>query len=831
MNDLWQFIKECVQLLYWNYFKPFTLAQKLKEIDPDLPVNSNPCTFDSKFLENPKMKRYADRIYWLTVVSPIVGTLVAALIYSFFSKSVFEFGKSGFFYVGWWLTCSLISESNRKWFDRLIKLVWILFGLFFGCMLLWSIFQSIGDSIYVSILSLTKRVMILDSFLRSFTYLFPSLLLGFFFGLFSQFSRDGFFLCVVCCALLGMNTDMPYSFFIDAIDKIFLSIALNALIRNGFFVIDTIFGISFSTFIIVSTGVISILSGGFVFGIAMISGALRIYFWIPELLWTIGLAFLTGPTNAAAALRYLPPYYDQTIYFPIPFMSSLIAEAHRTDPLRTQATLDHFTNFTNQQRTVTRTLERIAVYELDACRHLSDITTLPTRLPEIPRSEKDFGPVLHQLLDQIPSLNAVNAGTSPVRKVELLSEPIASLQKLQRTLATRELAKYATLYGPITDRWLRLLQDHQRTLQLEADNSPEIQNPYLTGNALKPITAQERYKGRRDLFRAIEEIVLSHQPPVLNLYGRRRTGNTSNLQYLPDRVGGNIIPLFVDLQGISAIESLSGAIGEIAQAIRSSARTARQIDLPPFQLTNPQEPLTDLRNWIQQVEKRIPDKRFLLCLDEFERLDKTFTANNNDTRFLDFLRNLIQHNPRWILLISGSHRLQELPTHWSDCFISTKTLRMTYLQDSEARELIQKPIATFPDIYQPDAIDAIVHLTRCQPFLIQLTCRYLVDRLNAHYRQTQTTRQATVQDLEAIVPDILEGGDGYFTEFWKTLTPPQQRVLHTIANRQPLPPDTQRATLTNLITAEILELHNDQYRYQVPLLDRYVQTIELADPG
>ena len=812
MNNLWQLIKECVQLLYWSYFKPFTLAQKLKEIDPDLPAKSNPCKFDPKFLKNPKIKQYADRIYWLTIASPIVGTLVAAPIYSSFSKNTFEFGKSGSFYLGWLLSFLLPVELLY----RLSKLLLILLLLLvpFG-LLLSSIFQPITESIIQTV------------YLGDFTYLFLSLILGFFAEVLSSFPRDGFFFCVMCCAFLGMNIDISTILFVDAPIIIVLSIAFNTFIQNSFFIIDTIFGISFSTFIIVLIGVSLILSGKSIFGIAMIFGALRIFFWIPELLWTIALALLTGPTNAANSLHYLPPYYDQTIYFPLPFMSSLIAEAHRTAPLRAQATLDYFTNFTNQQRTVARALERIAVYELDACRHLSDITTLPTRLPTIPRSEKDFGPVLHQLLDQIPSLNAVYEGTSPARKVELLTEPIESLQKLQRTLVTRELAKYATLYGPITDRWLRLLQDHQRTLQLEAKNSPELLNPYLTGNALKPISAKERYKGRQDLFRAIEEIVLSPQPPVLNLYGRRRTGKTSTLQYLPDRVGGSIIPLFVDLQGISAIESLSGAIAEIAQAIRSSAKTARQIDFPPFKLTNPQEPLTDLRKWVQQVEKSIPDKRFLLCLDEFERLDKTFAANNNDTRFLDFLRNLIQHNPRWILLISGSHRLHELPTHWSDCFISTKTLRMTYLQDSEARDLIQNPIAGFPDIYQPDAVDAIIHLTRCQPFLVQLTCRYLVDRLNDHYRHTQTSRQATAQDIEALVPKILEGGDGYFTEFWKTLTPAQQRVLHKIANRQPIPADTQRATLTNLVTAEIVELHNNTYRYQVPLIDRYVQTIEL----
>jgi uncharacterized protein len=231
---------------------------------------------------------------------------------------------------------------------------------------------------------------------------------------------------------------------------------------------------------------------------------------------------------------------------------------------------------------------------------------------------------------------------------------------------------------------------------------------------------------------------------------------------------------------------------------------------------------------MQNITKRFPNKRFLLCLDEFERFNQIFDANPENTRFLDFLRNTIQHNPQWILLFSGSHRMKELPTYWSDCLISAHTLHLTYLSEMEARELIIKPVPNFPDeVYSPAAIQAILHLTHGQPYALQFTCKVLIEHLNTHYRLTQTHRPATAEDVEEIIPELFRTYDGYFTEFWNTLTSPQQQVLHRIANHQPLPSTTQRATLTNLITAEILELHNDIYRFQVPLIDRYVQTIEL----
>ncbi len=55
---------------------------------------------------------------------------------------------------------------------------------------------------------------------------------------------------------------------------------------------------------------------------------------------------------------------------------------------------------------------------------------------------------------------------------------------------------------------------------------------------------------------------------------------------------------------------------------------------------------------------------------------------------------------------------------------------MTYLQESEAHELILQPVENFSNIYELNAVDAIIQLTRTQPFLVQLVCYELVESLN-----------------------------------------------------------------------------------------------------
>ena len=149
-------------------------------------------------------------------------------------------------------------------------------------------------------------------------------------------------------------------------------------------------------------------------------------------------------------------------------------------------------------------------------------------------------------------------------------------------------------------------------------------------------------------------------PPTLLLYGGRRKGKTSTLKYLPRKVGGDLIPLWIDVQGIADAITLTGVAKSLAQQIIDSARTSRNLTLPyPNREELKTEPFPTLRNWFTTIERTAPGKRFLLCLDEFERLEEVI-ATTNSRAPLNFLRHLIQHRPAWTLLFCGSHTLDEM---------------------------------------------------------------------------------------------------------------------------------------------------------------------------
>jgi AAA+ ATPase superfamily predicted ATPase len=71
---------------------------------------------------------------------------------------------------------------------------------------------------------------------------------------------------------------------------------------------------------------------------------------------------------------------------------------------------------------------------------------------------------------------------------------------------------------------------------------------------------------------------------------------------------------------------------------------------------------------------------------------------------LNFLRDVLQYLAAWTLLFSGSHEPKELPDYWSDYLINIRTLRVSYLDEDSARELIVQPVEDFTNICDRTAI-------------------------------------------------------------------------------------------------------------------------------
>ncbi|MCP6758770.1 MAG: hypothetical protein NHB32_08365 [Fischerella sp. CENA71] len=398
------------------------------------------------------------------------------------------------------------------------------------------------------------------------------------------------------------------------------------------------------------------------------------------------------------------------------------------------------------------------------------------------------------------------------------------MQKLQNSLAFERNPQLATNSRQITDQWLAILETAQRTLHQTAQQRQEIRQVYIAGNALDPETAEHRFKGRIDIFREIETLSLADQPPVLLLYGGRRAGKTSALKYLPYKVDSTLVPLLIDLQGAASATTLTGlATNLVTQIIEAARRLPRRLDLPyPKEIKT--DPFIALQNWLAEIERTHPSKRFLLNLDEFERLSEVVEATGSRVP-LNFLRNVLQHRRQWTLLFSGSHEVAELPPYWNDYLINTRTIRVSFLDEVSARELILEPVENFPTIYTPEAVNEIIKLTRCQPYLVQLVCCEVVERLNRDIRENKRELEgikASLKDVHSVIPTVLERGDQYFRELWTSLQESDRNFISRLIQAQ-TPTAQDKGIIKKLMRKEILTPEGNGL--QVPLVQRFIEQV------
>ncbi|HQF70152.1 MAG TPA: ATP-binding protein [Promineifilum sp.] len=423
------------------------------------------------------------------------------------------------------------------------------------------------------------------------------------------------------------------------------------------------------------------------------------------------------------------------------------------------------------------------------------------------------------------------------------------LDSLQREL-TRSDEPYAERFRPVAIAWQSVITTYGYELKEAVERRQEIDNPYVIG---VPLTAQQAvFVGRTDTSRRIESLLLDRRRPPLLLYGQRRMGKTSLLNNLGRLLPNAILPLFVDLQGhVSYASDLPGFFYNIARAMARSAEELRGVPLPLQSRTAfLADPLTTFDEWLDDVERAAYGAgadTILLMLDEFEALDSALTTGRlSEEAVLGSLRHLIQHRPRFKVLLAGSHPLHDFQ-RWAGYFINTQVVHLDYLREDEARQLVEQPVKGFTLMYAPAASRRVLELTRGHPFLLQLLCGEVVSLKNE--QDPDRRRFALVEDVEAAAHSALEVGSMFFADIqWNQIDSFGRELLHlltTIGEDGAMPlaeleaqygahvPNASgrevASVLKQLIRKGIVESAADGYRFQVELIRRWF--CQLPDGG
>lgn len=430
---------------------------------------------------------------------------------------------------------------------------------------------------------------------------------------------------------------------------------------------------------------------------------------------------------------------------------------------------------------------------------------------------------------------ALNQATTYPRRLAL-SAIVDRLSTLIHELRVSS-GPFVDRFQPIAIHWLQLVANHLQKLSEAAEKDREVDNPYVVG---VPLTErQEIFVGRADIVARIEQLLSDQRRPPLLLYGQRRMGKTSLLRNLGRMLPRATVPLFVDGQRISLATDYPDLLYNLAAEISRSARQGRQLELPVLSRdVVAANPFSGFNEWLDAVELALERGGYniaLLALDEFEALGTVLDKGRFDVSdFLSLLRHTIQHRPRFKVMLAGSHALAEFQ-QWASYLINVQVIKIGYLAEDEARQLIEQPTHNFTLRYEPSASQRVLTLTRGHPALVQLLCYELVTLKN---EQDIAARRLVCQaDVETAASRALTSGSFFFADIRQNqINEAALTLLHALAARgegavtprsELVKYSTDTAELEQALVLlqqrDLIEGVNAGYRFQVELIRRWFE--------
>lgn len=558
----------------------------------------------------------------------------------------------------------------------------------------------------------------------------------------------------------------------------------------------------------VAVGVAEGIAFGVAMGVARVVSCLHLPLYPFECLMQTLLHLFAG-REVARALYWSPVLFHDLSYLPLPFLARDIVTAAPSDPELVRRALDACALIPGQQRA-----GRLALAELQA-RELAELIA-SGRFADALALQGQWLPgrdpgndLLRAFAEAARFLAAAEASHQPHRAQQHLRDverQLAALDNLR--LQSREpLARFVA--GPLAAFRRAVVGLQEQSAQAAATQLP---NPFVTGQPLSAALywGLQVFRGREDVVRQVEGLLGERlHGGALALIGPRRCGKSSLLNMFRLLLPDTQIVLF-DLQDNPATTPAAFYAALVRQA-SEQAFADRRLRLPPLL---PGAPIEALRAWLQALEEMADAPRFLVCIDEFERLPSLFPSTGNELlQFMGLLRATIQHRRRVRLLVAGAAPFDELDALWNDHFINLREIRVGYLDRQTAIDLLQQPIPEFPLGTIPKALAAsVVARTGGQPFLTQLYGSLLVDQLNDEQRRT-----ASAADLQAVEEAVLEQAAYYFRNVWGDLPPLAQAVVAAAAQGHPLPADHAMRRIL-----QRRQLMGDNGEFLVPVFGRWI---------
>lgn len=306
-----------------------------------------------------------------------------------------------------------------------------------------------------------------------------------------------------------------------------------------------------------------------------------------------------------------------------------------------------------------------------------------------------------------------------------------------------------------------------------SDGFRRIPNPYVVGTPLE--TRSGVFFGREDIIAQVHDrLIRPAQRTILILIGERRCGKTSALRQLQYRLEGDLVPLFIDMQGLTATD-LQGFLWWLSWRMKEALdERGVAVQLPSFEEFQSGPPDYQFESVVlPAVRRALGGRRVLLMLDEFEVLAQRVMNNSFDARAFDYIRHLMQHGEGIEFLFAGTHVLRQFAANYVTFLFNIGVfINVDFLRRDDAVRLIREPVAHAGVTFTPDALEAVLELAGAHAYFTQMFGFHLVERLN-RLRKREVTRT----DVEEESGPVIAAAGAHLDHLWGQLGPAERLLI------------------------------------------------------
>lgn len=378
---------------------------------------------------------------------------------------------------------------------------------------------------------------------------------------------------------------------------------------------------------------------------------------------------------------------------------------------------------------------------------------------------------------------ALGDGSPPIEDLQIVADESGGLTVVERAVAPHVLRAGArieirlkvrpserhiadqvfTLSGQAQYRSRDQVEVTPFSLAVRIDNDTsfqEIPNPYATYSGGTVVDDPNMFFGRKDLLERIQrQVTAGAIGQCFVLYGQKRSGKTSVLAQLRQRLDKDVLPVYLTLGAIDTEQANRSftrlCIEELRHACEQRAIDTNnwpsddQIDGSPIE-------------WLRRCLRAVSDSlrkaggtdgtRIVLLVDEFTYIYEYIVEGLVDSVFMRQWKGLLEGR-HFSAVVVGQDSMPAFKQAFPNEFGVTHDERISYLSREEAELLATVPMShNGKSRFRGRSLEKLLQLTSGSPWFIQIMCDELVCLLN-----DRKAPYITEADVDAVVRDLISG--------------------------------------------------------------------------